>query len=106
MRALITCDSGDVVAGIVEFVVSQHATLRLLSRVLARDEAAPLAILLIVLNALRCYVGVYSDGNGRAVVAARRPNERRTASTPAGASRPGSTPASVQMVRSKRAING
>src|SRR5438093_10500906 len=77
MRALTTCDSGDVVAGIVDFVVSQHASLRLLSRALTRAEAAPLATLLIVLNALRCYVGVYSDGNGRAVVAARRPNERR-----------------------------
>jgi hypothetical protein len=77
MRALITCDSGEVVAGIVDFVVSQHASLRLLSRALARAEDGPLAVVLIVLNGLRCYVGVYPEGQGSAVVAARRLNERR-----------------------------
>lgn len=77
MRALITCDSGEVVAGIVDFVVSQHAGLRLLSRALARAEDGPLAVVLIVLNGLRCYVGVYPEGQGSAVVAARRLNERR-----------------------------
>ena len=77
MKALITCDSGEVVAGIVGFVMSQHAGLRVLSRALARSDGTLLGIAVIVLNGLRCYLGVHATGQGRAVVAARRPNERR-----------------------------
>ncbi len=77
MKALIACDSGAVVAGIVDFVVSQHASLRVLTRALARADGTPLGIAVIVLNGLRCYLGVRVSGHGRAVVAVRRPNERR-----------------------------
>jgi hypothetical protein len=75
MKQLIVCDSGDVVAGIVDFVVSQHRILRLLER--AMRPGNPLAIALILVNACRCFVGVDCVGAGTVVVAARRPNERR-----------------------------
>ena len=39
--------------------------------------STPLAIAVIVLNALRCFVGVECSGVGAAVIAARSPNERR-----------------------------
>ena len=77
MKAQIACDSGEVVAGIVDFVVSQHAGLRVLTRALARADGTLLGIAVILLNGLRCYLGVRTSGGGRAVVAARRPNERR-----------------------------
>ena len=77
MKAQIACDSGEVVAGIVDFVVSQHAGLRVLTRALARADGTLLGIAVILLNGLRCYLGVRTSGDGRAVVAARRPNERR-----------------------------
>jgi len=79
MKALIACDSGAVVAGIVDFVLSQHAGLRLLSRALARADGTPLGLTIVVLNGLRCYLGVTLSGHGRTIVAARRPNERRAA---------------------------
>ena len=75
MKQLIVCDSGDVVAGIVDFVVSQHRVLRLVER--AMRPGHPLAIALILLNALRCFVGVDWVGHGAGVIAVRRPNERR-----------------------------
>jgi hypothetical protein len=75
IRQLIVCDSGDVVSGIVDFVVSQNRVLRLLER--AMQPGTPLAVAVILLNALRCFVGVECSGHGAAVIAARRPNERR-----------------------------
>jgi hypothetical protein len=75
IKGLLACDSGDVVAGIVEFVVSQRPTLRRLGRVMRPD--GPAAMILIVLNGLRCYLGVCPHGSGDVIVAARRPNERR-----------------------------
>ena len=79
IKALIACDSGAVVTGIVGFVVSQHAGLRLLTRLLEHRRARPIAVALILLNGIRCYVGVRPSGHGSAVMAARRPNERRAA---------------------------
>jgi hypothetical protein len=75
MKQLLVCDSGDVVAGIVDFVVSQHRGLRLVER--AMRPGNPLAVAVILLNAFRCFVGVECAGHGTAIVAARRPNERR-----------------------------
>ena len=75
IKQLIVCDSGDVVSGIVDFVVSQNRVLRLLER--AMRPRTPLAVAVILLNALRCFVGVECSGCGAAVIAARRPNERR-----------------------------
>ena len=75
IQQLIVCDSGDVVSGIKDFVVSRNRVLRLLDR--AMRPGTPLAIAVIVLNALRCFVGVECSGAGAAVIAARRPNEQR-----------------------------
>ena len=71
MKQLIVCDSGDVVAGIVDFVVSQHRVLRLVER--AMRPGHPLAVALILLNALRCFVGVDWVGHGAGVIAVAPP---------------------------------
>ena len=77
IRGLLTCDSGEVVQGIVEFVVSQRGWLRWLSRALHRAGNTPLATVVMLVNSLRCYAGISVAGDGDIIVAARRPNERR-----------------------------
>ena len=75
VRALLTCDSGAVVSGIVDFVLVQNRIVRLLSSVMQR--VSWLATTVIVINGIRCFAGVYLVGGGDTVVVARRPNERR-----------------------------
>src|SRR5687768_17353571 len=77
VRGQIVCDGGAVVAGIVDFVVSKRRSLRLVSRLVERSR--PAATALIVLNAFRCLAGVGCPPGGGALVAVRRPNERREA---------------------------
>jgi hypothetical protein len=75
VRGQIVCDGGAVVSGIVDFVVSRRRSLRLLARVVERSSHAATA--LIVVNAVRCFAGVRCPPGTGALVAARRPNERR-----------------------------
>jgi hypothetical protein len=75
VRGQILCDGGAVVSGIVDFVVSRRRSLRLLSRQV--ESSAHAATALVVVNALRCLAGVRCPPGGGALVAARRPNERR-----------------------------
>ena len=77
VRALLTCDGGEVVKGILEFVLSQRRWVRLLRRALRGAETTSFAIVVMLLNAVRCYAGLSTAGDGDAIVAARRPNERR-----------------------------
>jgi hypothetical protein len=77
MKQLLVCDSGDTVAGIANFIASQHRGVRVAER--AMRSGNPLAIIVILLNAFRCFVGVDWTGRGAAVIAVRRPNERREA---------------------------
>ena len=76
VKGLLTCDRGAVVAGIVEFVVSQRPLVRRLGNFISPNGS--LSTLLITLNGLRCFLGVYALGSGDVLVAARRPNERRS----------------------------
>ena len=64
VRGLIACDSGEVVAGIVDFVLSQHAGLRVLSRALHERTARRSAIAVIAAE--------------RAAVLPRGPHQRAT----------------------------
>ena len=73
----MTCDSGEVVKGILEFVLSQRRWVGLLRQALRGTETTPFAIGVMLLNAVRCYAGISTAGDGDAIVAARRPNERR-----------------------------
>jgi hypothetical protein len=77
VKALLTCDSGDVVSGIVDFVIAQNRALRLLSGAMRRAGGTPIASAIILINALRCYLGIRLTGDGDVVTIARRPNERR-----------------------------
>ena len=58
VRALLTCDSGEVVKGILEFVLSQRRSVRLLRRALRGAETTSVAIVVMLLNAVPCYTGV------------------------------------------------
>jgi hypothetical protein len=75
MRGQLVCDGGAVVTGIVDFVVSRNRSLRLLVRLVERSATAATA--LVVVNAVRCLAGVGCPPGAGALVAARRPNERR-----------------------------
>jgi hypothetical protein len=77
VRGLLACDSGEVVQGIVDFVVSQRRWVRWLSGALQGAEPTRMATAIMLVNALRCYAGVSIAGDGDTIVAARRPNERR-----------------------------
>jgi hypothetical protein len=77
VRGLLTCDRGEVVQGIVDFVVSQRRWVQWLCQALRGAENTPLATAVMLVNALRCYTGVSTAGDGDIIVAARRPNERR-----------------------------
>jgi hypothetical protein len=77
IKGLLICDAGDVVSGIVDYVISRHRGLGLLTRGMERTSGTWLATAIIIVNGARCFVGVYPAGRGEAVVAARRPNERR-----------------------------
>jgi hypothetical protein len=111
VRGQLVCDGGAVVSGIVDFVVSQARSLRLLSRLVQRSGAAATAV--IVINGMRCLAGVGCPPGGGALVAARRPNERRAVDdlrrlvpdlewTPIAFEwRPASLLAALQMVRDR-----
>jgi hypothetical protein len=77
VRGLLSCDSGEVVKGIVDFVVSQRRGVQFLGRVLRVADHALIVTAVTLVNAVRCYAGVFVMGEGTVIVAARRPNERR-----------------------------
>jgi hypothetical protein len=77
VRGLLTCDRGEVVQRIVDFVVSQRRWVQWLCQALRGAENTPLATTVMLVNSLRCYAGVSAEGDGDIIVAARRPNERR-----------------------------
>jgi hypothetical protein len=78
VKNLLRCDAGEVVAGIVSFVLTQRRSLRFASAVLMRARDTLVADAIMLLNGMRCFVGVHhSGGSGAAVTVARLSNERR-----------------------------
>lgn len=78
VKNLLICDSGQVVAGIRDYVLAKHRALRILTRIVAHIEATPLPAALMLLYGAVCFAGVHPwERDGDVVVAARRPNERR-----------------------------
>ena len=78
VRNLLRCDGGDVVAGIVTFVLSQRQSLRFAAGVLNRAKSTPVADAVMLANGIRCFLGVHPSGRGQgAVTVARLSNERR-----------------------------
>jgi hypothetical protein len=78
IKGLVTCDSGDVVAGIVEFVLSQHRSLRLAAAVLNSARRTPIADAVMLANGFRCFLGVQPNrAPAGAVTIARLSNEQR-----------------------------
>jgi hypothetical protein len=78
VKSLLRCDGGRVVAGIVTFVLSQRGSLRFIAAVLRRARATPVADAIMLVNGMRCFVGVHpANASCHAVAVAHRPNERR-----------------------------
>src|SRR3954469_9241784 len=83
VKNLLRCDAGDVVAGIVSFVLTQRRSLRLAAAVLMRARETLVADAIMLLNGMRCFVGVHYAGGGgeAAITVARLSNEQRAIAT-------------------------
>jgi len=78
VKNILRCDGGDVVAGIVSFVLTERRSLRLAAAVLTRARDTLVADAIMLLNGMRCFVGVHHTGAGlEAVTVARLSNEQR-----------------------------
>jgi hypothetical protein len=78
VKNMLRCDGGDVVAGIVRFVLSQRWDLRLAAAVLQRARGTAVADSVMLLNGMRCFVGVHQTRSCcGAVAVARLANEKR-----------------------------
>jgi hypothetical protein len=89
IKNLLRCDSAEVVEGIARYVISQHRSLRIVSRFVERTRTTPIPALVTLLAWIRSFLIVRPDGplSGAAWIA-RLSNERRAlqpfiASTPA-----------------------
>ena len=78
VKNILKCDGGDVVKGIVTFVLSQRRSLRLAAAVLDRARETPVADAIMLLNGMRCFMGVHLTSSCcGAVTVARLANEQR-----------------------------
>lgn len=78
IKSLLRCDEAEVVAGIADYVISQHRSLRRVSRFVQLTKQTPLPALLTLLAWTRSFLVVSPAGalNGAAWIA-RLSNERR-----------------------------
>lgn len=88
IKNLLRCDEAEVVEGIARYVISQHRSLRVVSRFVQRTKRTPLPALLTLLAWTRSYLVVRPEGSVGAAWIARLSNERR-AIEPLIASTPG-----------------
>jgi hypothetical protein len=78
IKNLLRCDEAEVVEGIARYVISQHRSIRLVSRFVEYTRRTPIPALLTVLAWARSYLVVRAEGplSGAAWIA-RLSNERR-----------------------------
>ena len=78
IKNLLRCDEAEVVEGIARYVISQHRSLRIVSRLVERTRNTPFPALLTLLAWLRSFLIIRADGPlaGTAWIA-RLSNERR-----------------------------
>jgi hypothetical protein len=78
IKNLLRCDEAEVVEGIARYVISQHRSLRLVSRFIERTKRTPIPALLTLLAWTRSFLVVRPNGSlcGAAWIA-RLSNERR-----------------------------
>jgi hypothetical protein len=78
IKNMLRCDSGDVVGGIVSFVLLQRRSLRLAAALLTRAKETVAADAVMLLNGIRCFLSVHPPGSRcGAITVARLANERR-----------------------------
>src|SRR5215216_4186170 len=78
IKNLLRCDEAEVVEGIARYVISQHRSVRLVSRLVERTRHTPFPALLTLLAWTRSFLVVSPEGPlvGAAWIA-RLSNERR-----------------------------
>ena len=78
IKNLLRCDSAEVIEGIARYVISQHRSLRIVSRFVERTRTTPIPALLTLLAWTRSFLVVRPDGPLTGVAwIARLSNERR-----------------------------
>src|SRR5689334_9794666 len=78
IRNLLRCDEAEVVEGIARYVVSQHRSLRVVSRFIERTRKTPIPALLTLMAWTRSFVVVCPEAPLRGIAwIARLSNERR-----------------------------
>jgi len=78
VRNILRCDGGDVVNGIVSFVLSQRRSLRFAAAVLDRARGTLVADAVMLLNGVRCFMSIHPPRcRGGAVTVARLANEQK-----------------------------
>src|SRR5262249_43640744 len=76
IKNLVLCDGGDVVSGIVGFVLAQRRALRVAS-VIVNRAGGTLGTPLLLVNGARCYCSAHVRGGGDVLTASRLSNEHR-----------------------------
>src|SRR5215475_13735231 len=81
VKSLLRCDEAEVVSGIARYVVSQHASLRLLAALIERSRRTLFPALIALVGGLKSFLAVRSlqpgDPSDGVVWIARLGNERR-----------------------------
>ena len=78
VKNILRCDAGDVVSGIVSFVLSQRRSLRLAAALLDRARETLVADAVMLLNGIRCFISIHPpNSGGGAVTVARLSNEQK-----------------------------
>jgi hypothetical protein len=76
VKNIVLCDGGEVVAGIVGFVLAQRRSLRIASSIVSRADGS-LRTAILLANGARCFWSARLRGAGAALTAARLSNEHR-----------------------------
>jgi hypothetical protein len=78
IKSLLRCDEAEVVEGIAHYVISQHRSIRVVSRFVERTKRTPIPALLTLLAWSRSFLAVYPERPlCGATWSARLSNERR-----------------------------
>src|SRR5262245_8780123 len=81
VKSLLRCDEAEVISGVARYVVSQHASLRLLSALIERSRRTLFPALIALVGGVKSFLAVHSlqpgDSSDGVVWIARLGNERR-----------------------------
>jgi hypothetical protein len=88
IKSLLRCDGAEVVEGIARYVISQHRSIRIVSRLVERTRNTPFPALLTMLAWIRCFLAVRPAGPLSGIAWIARLSNERNAIEPLIASAP------------------